>query len=281
MRVIDPFTPSRQLCYTALPTQGKSMFASTNWHGVWTLYKKEVGRFLKVYNQTLLAPMVNALLFLAIFMLALGRNITDVHGIPLGTFMGAGLIMMSVIQQAFANTSSSLIMGKVLGTIIDYLIPPISPGEMLFSMVMAGVTRGITIGILVAVSVSLFTPLAVHHFGILVFYVVSASLLLSLLGMLAGIVADTFDQMAAITSYIITPLAFLSGTFYSVNNLPAVWFYVTHANPFFYMIDGFRYAMTDHADGSIGLGMAFLTLGNIVCWALAYTLLKRGYKIKT
>ena len=252
-----------------------------NRYGLWTLYKKEVGRFLKVYNQTLIAPMVNALLFLAIFMLAVGRGGTQIQGIDFGEFMGAGLIMMTMIQQAFANTSSSLIMGKVLGTITDYLIPPISPGEMLFAMVMAGVTRGLLVGVLVAFSVRAFTPIHVVHPWVILFYSVSASLLLSLLGMISGIVADTFDQMAAITSYIITPLAFLSGTFYSVGNLPSIWFYVTHANPFFYMIDGFRYGMTGHADGSLMLGAGFITLGNIVFWMLSYALLKKGYKIKT
>lgn len=258
------------------------MLKTVNWYGLWTLYKKEVGRFLKVYNQTLVAPMVNALLFLAIFMLAFGsRNIEQVPGIQFGTFMGAGLVMMSVIQQAFANTSSSLIMGKVLGTVIDYLIPPISPGEMLFSMVMAGVTRGLMIGALVGVSVWFFAPMPIIHPWLILYYAVAASLLLSLLGMIAGIFADTFDQMAAITSYIITPLAFLSGTFYSVHNLPPFWYYVTHANPFFYMIDGFRYGITDHADGSIEIGMVSLGLGIILSWIWAYWLLKRGYKIKT
>lgn len=257
------------------------MFKNTNWAGLWTLYKKEVGRFLKVYNQTLIAPMVNAMLFLAIFMLAFGGDVKEIQGVPFGQFMGAGLIMMTMIQQAFANTSSSLIMGKVLGTVIDYLMPPISAGEMLFAMVMAGITRGLAVGVMVWISVWVFSPIYIMHFGVIIFYSISACLLLSLLGMIGGIIADSFDQMAAITSYVITPLAFLSGTFYSVNNLPVFWYYVTHANPFFYMIDGFRYGMTGYTDGSMAFGAAFITVSNIVLWIVAYSTLKRGCKIKT
>lgn len=252
-----------------------------NWAGLWTLYKKEIGRFLKVYNQTLIAPMVNAMLFLAIFMLAFGRNVVEIQGIPFGQFMGAGLIMMTMIQQAFANTSSSLIMGKVLGTVIDYLMPPISPGEMLFAMVMAGITRGLAVGLMVWIAVWAFTPLYVEHVWIILFYSISACLLLSLLGMIGGIIADSFDQMAAITSYLITPLAFLSGTFYSVNDLPKIWYVITHMNPFFYMIDGFRYGMTGYTDGSMLFGAAFITAGNLLLWIIAYTMLRKGYKIKT
>ena len=143
------------------------LFKTTNWPGLWTLYKKEIGRFLKVYNQTLIAPMVNAMLFLAIFMLAFGGNVREVQGVPFGQFMGAGLIMMTMIQQSFANTSSSLIMGKVLGTVIDYLMPPISAGEMLFAMVMAGVTRGLMVGFMVWISVWVFSPIYVEHFWVL------------------------------------------------------------------------------------------------------------------
>ena len=257
------------------------LFKTTNWPGLWTLYKKEIGRFLKVYNQTLIAPMVNAMLFLAIFMLAFGGNVREVQGVPFGQFMGAGLIMMTMIQQSFANTSSSLIMGKVLGTVIDYLMPPISAGEMLFAMVMAGVTRGLMVGFMVWISVWVFSPIYVEHFWVVLFYTVSACLLLSLLGMISGIIAESFDQMAAITSYIITPLSFLAGTFYSVHRLPHVWYIITHFNPFFYMIDGFRYGMTGYSDGNMALGITFITVGNVVLWITAYTILNKGYKIKT
>jgi len=252
-----------------------------NYLGFKTLYKKEVRRFLKVYNQTIIAPMVNSLLFLAIFSLALGDRVKDVSGIPFQQFMVPGLIMMTIVQNAFANTSSSFIMGKVLGTIIDYLIPPISAGEMTLAMVLGGITRGICAGLSVAVAASFFVEISIHNFWLLIFYAIFASALLATLGLLAGIFAETFDQMAAITSYIITPLAFLSGTFYSINNLPQFWQYVSHANPFFYMIDGFRYSMTGHHDGNLATGMSVIIIANILLFAITYKLVKAGYRIKS
>lgn len=257
------------------------MLNEVNYIGLWALYMKEVRRFLKVYNQTLIAPMVTSLLFLAVFHLALKGKSHDIGNIPFGEFMAAGLIMMSIMQQAFANTSSSFIMGKVLGTLIDYLMAPISAGEIVFGMVMAGVTRGIMVGIMVGLGILVFIPLEIHSFIALVFYVISASMLMSLLGMFTGIFAETFDQSAAITSYIITPLSFLSGTFYSVKDLPAFWYSASHINPFFYMIDGFRYAMTGHHDGSLEAGIIIITITNIILWVIVHTMLARGYRIKS
>jgi ABC-2 type transport system permease protein len=204
-----------------------------------------------------------------------------IGGVSFQVFMASGLVMMSLLQHAFANTSSAFIMGKVVGMIIDYLMPPLSTGEMLFSMVMGGVTRGVCVGLLVGLSLWVFLPLHVHHPLLAVFYLFSASMLLALLGMLAGIFADSFDEMSAITSYVITPLSFLSGTFYSVKHLPPLWYTVTHFNPFFYMIDGFRYSMTDYHDGNVLIGMWALTICNIVLWAACYFLLKAGYRIKS
>jgi ABC-2 type transport system permease protein len=255
--------------------------SSPNWLGIWTLYRKEVRRFLKVYNQTLVAPIINSLLLLAIFSLALGSRVQMVGTVSFQVFMASGLIMMSVVQHAFANTSSAFIMGKVVGMIIDYLMPPLSTGEMLFSMVMGGVTRGVCVGVGVGLSLWVFLPLEIHHPLLALFYLVSASMLLALLGMLAGIFADSFDEMSAITSYVITPLSFLSGTFYSVRQLPPFWYTVTHFNPFFYMIDGLRYSMTDYHDGNIVAGMWTITICNIVLWVACHLLLKAGYRIKS
>lgn len=251
-----------------------------NFIGTWTLYKKEVHRFIKVYNQTLLAPVITSLLFLAVFSLALGPKIDNVGEINFSQFMAAGLIMMSVVQNAFANTSSSFTMGKVLGIIIDYLTPPISAGELIFAMVMAGVTRGLIVGILVLLSLLFFIPLNVHSLGHMIFYILAASLLLSLLGLLAGIIAETFDQMAAVTSYVITPMAFLSGTFYSIDHLPVFWQHLSHLNPFFYMIDGFRYGMTGHHDGNLLAGGAMLIAVISILWLCVYYMIAKGYRIK-
>lgn len=256
------------------------MLNKLNFIGLFTLYMKEVKRFLKVYNQTLIAPMVTALLFLAVFHLALKGKAHDISNIPFEQFMASGIIMMSIMQQSFANTSSSFIMGKVLGTLIDYLMAPISAGEIVFGMVMAGVTRGIMVGLMVGLGILVFIPLEIHHFAALTFFVVSASMFMSLLGMFTGIFAETFDQSAAITSYIITPLSFLSGTFYSVKDLPGFWYSASHINPFFYMIDGFRYSMTGHNDSNLLTGMIFMTATNIILWIAVHTMLTRGYRIK-
>lgn len=253
-----------------------------NLYGMWTLYLKEVKRFLKVYNQTLLAPMVNALLLLAVFNLAMGDRAQSFKSdITFAQFMVPGLIMMTVVQNAFANTSSSLIMGKVLGSVIDLLLPPLDGREVTFAMVMAGVTRGILAGLCVAVSVAFFAPVAIYNFGYFIFYLVFASSMLSLLGLLAGVLADSFDQMAAITSYIITPLSFLSGTFYSVERLPPFWQAVNHANPFFYMIDGFRYSMTGHHDGNMLAGVSMLLVTNLILYVIVERMITRGYRLKT
>lgn len=251
-----------------------------NYTGLKTVYIKEVKRFLKVYNQTLIAPVVTALLFLAVFNLAISDHTTSVGAIPFGLFMASGLIMMSVMQQAFANTSSSFIMGKVLGTLIDYLMAPLSAGEIIFSMVMAGVTRGLLVGTFVGLAVHIFVPISIHNFLLAMFFIISASMFMSLLGIFTGIFAETFDQSAAITSYIITPLSFLSGTFYSVSKLPGFWHQASHYNPFFYMIDGFRYAMTGYHDSNIITGIITITSCITVLWFTVYILLQKGYRIK-
>jgi len=261
--------------------QTSSVITGINWVGVRSLYTKEVLRFLRVYNQTLIAPMVNAVLFLAIFVFALGDRVKVVGNIAFIDFMAPGLIMMTMVQNAFANTSSSLIMGKVLGTIIDVLLPPLSAAEVTFSMAMGGVTRGILSGISVAIAISFFADLYVHDWILLLTYSIVACTFLSLLGLIGSIFANSFDQMAAITSYIITPLAFLSGTFYSIKRLPEFWQTVNHFNPFFYMIDGFRYSMTGQADANITTGLIVLTSGVVICYIIAQTLFSKGYRIKS
>lgn len=249
--------------------------------GTWTLYLKEVRRFLKVYNQTLLAPVITSLLFLAVFKLAIGTRVHNIGGVSFEQFMAAGLVIMAVVQNSFANSSSSLTMGKVLGTIGDYLTPPISAFEMSFAMVAAAMTRGIAVGVLVSFAVSFFIPLNIHSWFFVVFYLLLASCLLGLLGLLAGILAETFDQMAAITSYVITPLSFLSGTFYSVKQLPEIWYNISQFNPFFFMIDGFRYGLTGYSDGNLQVGMAYLLSTNIILWLVIHLMLKKGYRIKS
>lgn len=251
-----------------------------NYIGTWTLFKKETWRFLKVYNQTLVAPVINGLLLLAIFKLAVGRQLEQVGGIPFGEFMASGLIMMIVIQQAFANTSSSLIMAKVIGFIIDFLMPPLRAGEIIFAMVSSAILRGFLVAIIAIIIINFFIPLEIDNFGLLLFYLLFSGMFMALLGLITGIFADSFDHVSAITSYIITPLSFLSGTFYSIRNLPEFWHEVAIYNPFFHMINGFRYSMTGYSDGNIELGMATLIGLNIALWVVAHTMLSKGYRIK-
>lgn len=254
---------------------------SFNLIGTLTLCKREIWRFMKVWNQTVIAPVITTLLFLAVLTLATGRGAQIVDGMPYNQFIAPGLIMMAIVQNAFANTSSSLILAKIQGVIIDILMPPLSGGEVTFAYVIGGVTRGAMVGVVVSAAVYMFVPFSLHHFGHAVFYIVSASIMLALLGVLAGIWSQGFDQMSAITNYVITPLAFLSGTFYSIKHLPEFWYHVCHWNPFFYMIDGFRYAMTGYADGNIPLGMAVLTSINVTLWLATACLFNKGYRLKT
>ncbi len=252
-----------------------------NWIGLNTLYVREVWRFLKVWNQTILAPVITTLLFLAVFTLALGGEGRVVEGIPFHQFMIPGLIMMAVVQNAFANTSSSIMLSKIQGVIVDVLMPPFSPSELTLGFVLGGVTRGVMVGIAVALSVAIFVPLTVHDWPLLIFHLVAASTLLSLAGVATGIWSQTFDQLAAITNYIITPLAFLSGTFYPVKHLPETWHTIAHLDPFFYMIDGFRYAMTGVHDGDISLGVWVMSGSILVIWVGIHHMIRTGYRLKT
>jgi ABC-2 type transport system permease protein len=232
---------------------------ASNAIGLWTLYMREVRRFMKVYTQTMLAPVVTTLLFLAVFTLALGQFRPDVHGVPFSQFLAPGLVMMAIAQNAFANTSSSIMIAKVQGNIVDTLMPPFTPTELVFGIAMGGVTRGIFVGLAVTFA---------------------ASLMLALLGIIAGIWAEKFDHMAAVTNFIITPLAFLSGTFYSIERLPEFGQTLAHFNPFFYMIDGFRSGFIGHADITPWVGMAVMVAIDIVLWVICTRMFKTGYKLK-
>lgn len=258
------------------------MTDEVNWLGLWTLYKREVHRFLKVINQTLLAPVVTTLLFLAVLTLSIGTNSERlVEGVRYTDFIAPGLIMMAIVQNAFANTSSSLMLSKIQGVIIDLLMPPFTGAEITFSLTMGGVTRGILVGMVVSLSVFIFVPFTIHHWFIAIFYLIASSLMLALMGLLTGIWSQSFDQLSAITNYIITPLSFLSGTFYSIRQLPNFWYNICHLNPFFYMIDGFRYAFTGYADGSISTGIIVICVTDVILWYLAQNMISRGYKLKT
>lgn len=252
-----------------------------NWIGTATLYKRETWRFLKVWNQTLVAPMITTTIYLAIFALALGGNARMVHGIHFIEFIAPGLIMMAMVQNAFANTSSSFMIAKLQGVIIDWLTPPFSASELAMGFMMGGITRGLMVGCTVAFAMSLFVPLQVHSIPYLIYFAVSATMMLSLLGIITGIFGNTPDQVAAITNFIVTPLSFLSGTFYSVQDLPEFFLHISHANPFFYMIDGFRFAMIGTADSNPQLGAAVLFGVNIALFLTAHRMFAKGWRLKS
>jgi ABC-2 type transport system permease protein len=251
-----------------------------NWIGISTLYHKEVWRFAKVATQTVIAPVITSLLFLAIFTLALGRSVERVGDVSFAEFLAPGLIMMSMVQNSFANTSSSFVISKVQGNIVDLLMPPLSPGEIVLGFALGGLTRGLVVGVAAVIGMSFFVPMHFHNPILILFHAVAASLLLAQLGILGGIWADKFDHIAAVTNFVITPFAFLSGAFYSVERLPDPWYSIAHLNPFFYMIDGFRYGFIGHADSSILAGVLLLIGANAFLLWLIWHLLATGYKLR-
>jgi len=251
-----------------------------NWLGLWTLTGKEVRRFLKVYFQTVLAPVVTTLLFLAVFALATGQSRGLVSGVPYEQFLAPGLIMMAITQNAFANTSSSLIIAKVQGNIVDLLMPPLSPLEQTVAVALGGIVRGLLVGAAVLLAMWVVIPIRNVDLPLILFHALAASLLLSLLGMAGGIWAEKFDHLATVTNFIITPLSFLSGTFYSVDSLPGMVRTLAKFDPFFYMIDGFRTGFIGHSDGSLATGIAVMIGCNVVMGFVAYRMFKTGYKLK-
>ncbi len=251
-----------------------------NWVGLWTLYRKEVFRFLKVFTQTVAAPVVTTLLFYTIFALALGGIVRMAGDVPFLVFLAPGLVMMSMVQNAFANTSSSVMISKIQGNIVDVLMPPLSALELAVGYIAGGITRGVLVGVVTFLAIRLFVPVGIHAPFFIVFHGVAAAMLLALLGVIGGIWAEKFDHIAAVTNFVVTPLAFLSGTFYTVDRLPADWQIVAHLNPFFYMIDGFRYGFIGQSDGTLAVGIAVMTAVNLALWGLVLWMLSTGYKLK-
>jgi len=256
------------------------ILGAVNGLGLWTLYVKEVRRFLNVYTQTLLAPMIVSLLFLAIFALALGGLGRQVAGVDYIVFLAPGLIMMTMMQNAFANTSSSIVISKVQGNIVDVLMPPLSAGELTCGIASGGLTRGLMVGMASGLAMWIFVPLRPHDPLLILFHAVNASMMLALLGMAGGIWAEKFDHIAAVTNFVITPFSFLSGTFYSIERLPPGWQVAAHFNPFFYLIDGFRYGLIGRADSSLWLGAAVVMGVNALLWLLVHRMFASGYHLK-
>lgn len=249
--------------------------------GLCTLIEREVNRFTTVYTQTIIAPVVTTLLFYAVFALAFGGYARTVNEVPFLEFLAPGLIMMTMVQNAFANTSSSLIISKVQGSIVDVIMPPLSSFELFIGFITGGVARGLAVGVVTTITVSFFVNMGLHSLLLILLYAVLGNLMLSSIGLAAGIYAEKFDHVAAITNFIVTPLTFLSGTFYSISNLPEMWRAIAYYNPFFYMIDGFRSGFIGYAETDPWLGILVLSLVNAALAVLIVMMFRTGYKIKS
>jgi len=251
-----------------------------NQRGFVTLLKKEVMRFWAVLGQTVTAPVITALLYLLVFAHALSGLASAYDGISYTEFLVPGLIMMTVMQNAFANTSSSLIQSKVMGNLVFLQMAPLGPWEWFAAYVLAALVRCVLVASAMFIATLFFVPLPVHQpLAILAMFLLSAGSL-AVVGLIAGIVSQKFDHIAAFTNFFINPLAFLSGVFYSVHALPPFWYAASHLNPFFYMIDGFRFGFFGHADvpilHSIAWSAGFFALASAVCMRMLIT----GYKMK-
>ncbi|MBC7140314.1 MAG: ABC transporter permease [Defluviimonas sp.] len=280
----EPGTAMRR----AFPPKGQPQIVGINRIGLWSLYMKEVRRFLKVQTQTIWAPAVTTLLFLVIFTVALGRGGREVLGVSFATFVAPGLIMMAMMQNAFANSSFSLLSGKLQGTIIDVLMPPLSEGELMLGIVTAAITRAVMVGGAVALAVALWPAVSLRaaHPWAIVWFGLMGSTMLALMGLVTSLWAEKFDHNAAITNFVIAPLSLLSGTFYLISNLSPGFEAVSRLNPFFYMISGFRFGFIGRSDigdtnsdvlaAAVGTGVLNLALGTVT-----YLLIRSGWKLKS
>ena len=252
-----------------------------NWVGAYSLYLKETLRFLNVFGQTIIGPIVTAILFLLVISLAIGNERPDVLGVSFIEFLAPGLIAMQVIQQAFSHSSSSLLMGKIMGNIVDLIGAPLSSGEVSLSIILASITRGVLISVISIIVFSFIIEIEIKNYLIFLTYLFLNGFIMGAAGFIAGLWADKFDHMATATNFIIVPLSFLSGTFYSIDKLPEILSTLSYYNPFFHMIDGFRYSFINNMDGSISFGLIYLSIIAVIIWFIAYLLYKKGYKIKS
>jgi ABC-2 type transport system permease protein len=269
----------------ALPPTPRA-YRGVNWDGLRALYLKEVRRFWKVGFQTLAAPIVTALLYMMVFVVAVGghRNVSsgpNDPGVPFGAFLAPGLIMMQILNNAFSNSSSSLLQAKMNGLIGDFLTPPLSPGELVAGFALGALTRGVLVGFVAAIAIYPFSHYGFDQPWAIVYFAVGAALIMGLLGAMAAIWSEKFDHIAAVTNFVVAPMTFLSGTFYLVKNLPEPFRTISHYNPFFYLIAGFRYGFTGRMDGSLEIGVAVTAALVVFLWWGVWRMFVTGYKLKT
>ncbi len=263
-----------------LPPQPRD-YHGVNWRGLQALYLREIRRFWKVGVQTVLAPVVTSLLYMMVFAVATKGARPPIHGTPFTEFVAPGLIMMSILNNAFANSSSSLIQAKMQGLTVDFLTPPLSAWELATGFILGAATRGVLVGLTTAICVLPFAHIQVAHPWAALYFGVGAALIMAMTGVMVGLWAEKFDHMAAATNFIVMPMTFLSGTFYLTQGLPEPFRTLSRGNPMFYLIDGFRYGFIGQADGSLLVGVVLtgaLTLAlSLWCWRLFVI----GYRLKT
>ena len=251
-----------------------------NWEGFRTLYLREIRRFLKVGTQTLAAPVVTALLYMMVFVVA-AQGARPIHGAAYGAFVAPGLIMMQILNNAFANSSSSLLQAKMNGLMGDFMTPPLSPVEHAAAFGLGAATRGLMVGAVTWAAVLPFAHIGFAHPWAVAYFGAGAALILGFLGIMAGLWSEKFDHMAAVTNFVVMPMTFLSGTFYLVARLPEPFRSASRFNPFFYLIDGFRYGFIGHAEGSLAVGASLTAALTVALGAVCYGMFRTGYKIKT
>lgn len=259
------------------------VYHGVNWEGVKTLYLKEVRRFWKVGAQTVAAPVVTTLLYMLVFVVALRDARPPLHGTPFAEFVAPGLIMMAILNNAFANASSSLIQAKIMGTATDFLTPPLSPLELTIGFSLGAATRGVVVGLVTAICVLPFARLGLANLAVILWFGLAASLIMGMLGVFAGLWAEKFDQLAAVQNFVIMPMTFLSGAFYLVENLPEPFATISHYNPVFYLIDGFRagFIGVDHAESTLWIGVAMSAALLVVLAVACWQVFRSGWRLKS
>jgi ABC-2 type transport system permease protein len=274
-------SPATERAFSRLTPVSPRVYSGVNWEGLKTLYLKEVRRFWKVGMQTVASPVVTVLLYMLVFVVATKGARPGAAGVPFTQFVAPGLIMMSILNNSFANSSSSLIQAKIMGTAPDFLTPPLSAFELCAGFSLGAATRGILVGVVTAIAAWPFSRFGIFNIFAVLYFSITASLLMGLVGVLTGLWAEKFDHLATVTNFVVMPLTFISGTFYSTRALPEPFRTITHFNPVFYLIDGFRYGFIGHADGNLLVGALYtggLTLAlAVVCFAI----FRSGWRLKT
>ena len=271
-------TPSTRV---ARPSLQPRVYHGVNWLGLRTLYVKEVRRFWKVGLQTVASPVVTVLLYMLVFVVAVRGAAPPIEGVRFATFVAPGLIMMQILSNAFANSSSSLLQAKMMGLLADFITPPLSPLEQVIGFAAGAATRGVFVGIITALAILPFAPMPLAHPWAVIYFGLGASIIMAMVGLMGAIWAVKFDHIAAVGNFVIMPMTFLSGTFYLVSRLPEPFRTASHYNPFFYLISGFRYGFIGQMDGSLAIGVALTAVLATALTGVCLWMFQTGYRMKT